>query len=149
MSKCATRGKKSFSPRRLPLFLYDLTSASRILPPAAILPEQFHASPRKATSFSREASLMRSVLEDAIDCLQQPASKNTPEVQRLAQDAELWFFADDDHWPFSFMNICAALGLDAAYVRRGLQPWRQPSLPPAKTRRLRKTTGRQVSPIAA
>src|SRR5262249_24276570 len=109
MSKGATRGQKSFSPRRLPLFLYDLTSASRMFPPAAILPEQFHASPRKGISFSREASLMRAVLEDAIGCLQQLASKNTPEVQRLARDAERWFFADDDHWPFSFMNICAAL----------------------------------------
>jgi len=149
MSKYATRGKKSFRPHGLPLFLYDLTTASQILPSAAVLPEQFHGSPHEATSFSREASLMRAVLADAIECLQRPVGRNTPEVQRLARDAEFWLFADDDRWPFSFMNICAVLGLDAAYVRRGLQCWRQPLLAPAKTRRLRKTPRRGFSSIAA
>lgn len=32
---------------------------------------------------------------------------------------------DDFHWPFSFVNICAVLGLDPAYIRFKLKRWRE------------------------
>jgi len=114
----------------LPLFLYDLTAASRLLPPAAVLPEQFHGSPVSRNATRGEVALMRAILEDAIDCFQKVGRTYD---QRLTRDAERWLFADDHHWPFSFVNICAVLGLNAGYIRLGLQRWRQsPSSRPTR-----------------
>jgi hypothetical protein len=68
---------------------------------------------------------MRAVLDDAIDCFQKQFVAGGVRAQRLAKEAEAWLFSDDDHWPFSFVNICAALGLDPAYIRRELTRWCQ------------------------
>lgn len=76
---------------------------------------------------------MRAVLEDAVHCFQKTQGS---EALRLAKDAEQWFFSDEQRWPFSFVNICAVLGLDAEYLRLGLQRWRQhPPIDPPKKRR--------------
>ena len=133
---------KNYSPQRsqkfhrpsLPLFLYDLSAATQILPPAAVLPEQFYGSAEHPDSSQGELALMRAVLEDAVLCFQKSQGSN---AASLAKDAERWFFADDQHWPFSFVNICAALGLNAEYIRMGLQRWRQhpPAVSPKKRRR--------------
>ena len=41
---------KSFHRPALSPFLYDLGAATRALPPAAVLPEQFHGSPVNANA---------------------------------------------------------------------------------------------------
>ena len=127
------RSQKIYRPS-LPLFLYDLSAATQLLPPAAVLPEQFHGSSGHTDSSQGTLALMRAVLEDAVHCFQKSQGVET---SRLAKDAEQWLFADDQHWPFSFINICAVLGLDAEYIRLGLQRWRQtpPVDPPKKRRR--------------
>lgn len=149
MAKQTTPHNRSVPYRTLPLFLYDLSSASRLLPPAAVLPEQFHGSPGDSGTAEREKALMRAVLEDAIKCVQKPAGHNTREHQRLAREAMQWLLADDQHWPFSFVNICAVLGLEAGYVRQGLKPRWQPLLDHAKAKRPRKAAGRDLAPLAA
>lgn len=125
MSTHGTRSHNSVRYRTLPLFLYDLGSASHLLPPAAVLPEQFYDRSVGAQSARGEAVLMRAVLEDAVHCFQQQFIKHGPQVRRLATEAEEWLFTDDYRWPFSFVNICAVLGLNAEYVRRGLKRARQ------------------------
>jgi hypothetical protein len=90
---------------------------------AAVLPVQF-VSPADRSSTERGAvALMRAVLEDALQCVAKQFSHRGRRPQRLAREAEAWFFADDEHWPFAFVNICAVLGLDPEYVRRGLTRW--------------------------
>jgi hypothetical protein len=80
---------------------------------------------------------MRAVLEEAVHCWQDQSRKSGRRAQRLTREVEAWFFADDPHWLFSFVNICAMLGLDAAYLRQGLRQWRQPvAAAPQKPRRL-------------
>jgi hypothetical protein len=118
----------------LPLFLYDLSAATQLLPPAAVLPEQFYGSAEHPDSSHGELALMRAVLEDAVHCFQKSQGSD---AATLAKDAERWLFTDDQRWPFSFMNICAALGLNAEYLRMGLQRLRQhpPASPPKKRRR--------------
>jgi len=122
MKQYSSRRDQCYRRPVLPVFLYDLSAASRLLPPVAILPEQFHSPPVSKHATRGEVALMRAVLEDAIDCFQK---LGRPGDQNLAKDAERWFFADDHHWPFSFVNICAVLGLNAEYVRLGLQRWRR------------------------
>lgn len=105
--------------------LYDLGAASQILPPALVLPEQFYSPVTESDTAQGEVALMRAVLEDAVNCFQKESVKSGRRAQRLAREAEEWLFGDDYHWPFSFVNICAVLGLDPEYVRLGLKRWHQ------------------------
>ena len=63
-----------------------------------------------------ERALMRAVLEDAVHCL---AGEVGParERRQLAADARRWVTEVDPHWPFSFENVCDALGFDAERLR--------------------------------
>jgi hypothetical protein len=63
-----------------------------------------------------ERALMRAVLEDAVRCL---GGEIGPRQERpqLAADARQWFLAQDTHWPFSFENVCDALGFDVERLR--------------------------------
>lgn len=76
---------------------------------------------------SGEVALLRAVLADAFKCFYQATEKNTRRARRLAKEAEDWFFSDDANWPFSFVNICAALRLEPGYLRRKLLLWLQQS----------------------
>jgi hypothetical protein len=109
----------------LPLLFHDLRAASEIFFPVAVLPEQFFAPADGSDKTCGVFALMRAVLEEAVHCLQQQSLKSGRRAQRLTREAEEWFFTDDPHWLFSFVNICAVLGLDPAYIRRGLMQWRQ------------------------
>lgn len=119
---------KSFHRPALSLFLYDLGAATRTLPPAAVLPEQFHGSPVGAHAARGEVALMRAVLEDAIECFQKQSRKNGRRAHRLAREAEEWLFKDDQQWPFSFLNICHVLDIDPGYIRRGLKQFHKEQL---------------------
>ena len=78
---------------------------------AAVLPEQFFGARAPVHPRSGAADLLRAVLEDALYCVRIPG---------LAQEAAAWFFSEDERWPFAFVNVCGALGLDPAAVRRTL-----------------------------
>jgi hypothetical protein len=146
MNKHSAPRASSIHRPALPLLLYDLTAATQFLPPAAVLPEQFYGSPSGAYSGRGEVALMRAVLEDAVNCFQRALG---PNADRMAKDAEKWLFNDDARWPFSFVNICTVLGLNAEYVRLGLKRWRQnPLVLPARKRR-REALGRRPATIAA
>ena len=59
---------------------------------------------------------MRAVLVDAIRCLVGEVSPPTERVQ-LGGQARLWVRSRDEHWPFSFENVCAALDLETSRLR--------------------------------
>jgi hypothetical protein len=118
------------------LLFSDLGLASQLLSSVAILPEQFYSPSAGAETARGEIALMRAVLEDAVGCFQKQLVNSGRRAQRLAREAEEWFFADDHTWPFSFVNICAVLGIDPEYIRLGLKRWRQrPPVGPQKKRR--------------
>ena len=66
-----------------------------------------------------ERELMRAVLEDAIHCL---AGETGPSRERpqLAAEAREWLVSGDTWWPYSFENICDAIGFDADSLRERL-----------------------------
>lgn len=109
----------------LRLLLYDLGAADQALPLMAVLPEQFYGPPTDDGPAARERALRRTVLEDAFRCFQRQFVTNGRRAQRLAREAEEWFFTDDFQWPFSFVNICAVLGLEPASIRLKLKRWRE------------------------
>jgi len=101
------------------------------LTPLAVLPSQFFSPPRY--HHKGEIALMYAVLEDAVRCFTKQFVEKRVRTERLAEEAEEGFLSDDERWRFSFVNICAALGLDAQYLRQGPGLWRQP--PPPLMRR--------------
>jgi hypothetical protein len=68
----------------------------------------------RARSLQPEKRLMLVILLDAVEAL----------IEGRRNGVEQWFAADDRVWPFSFVNICATLGIDAgtfsAFVARRL-----------------------------
>jgi hypothetical protein len=66
-----------------------------------------------------ERRLMLAVLMDAIRCL---CTRGQKDLGIRAHGTWLrdrrWFQSDEHSDPFSFVNICDALGIDAGYVRR-------------------------------
>jgi hypothetical protein len=95
------------------------------LEPEAVLPSQYFAQAAIDSSLQPEKRLMLAVLEDAVGTFQKYARARERTGQRLFTEVEDWFTSDDQEWPYSFVNISQALGLDAAYVRGGLARWRR------------------------
>lgn len=106
---------------------------------AAVLPEQFFGVENPHIN-RPEAALMLAVLEEALTCFQYQFYIRRDKAQRLARDAEAWFFSDDSSWPFAFVNICAVLHLDPNYIRRGLRHC-QATWPLKIPQRKRRTVG--------
>jgi len=102
--------------------------------PDTIVPSQFFATLRsQAPSKRGEYRLLVALLEDAIDCFQKNVHAANKWEQRLFDEAQGWITGEDgdrssdaeDRLPgFSFEYVCDVLGLDAAYLRWGLQQWR-------------------------
>jgi hypothetical protein len=64
---------------------------------------------------------MLAVLNDALATYARDAAVPDRRRHRLAADAEQWLFSDDRDWPFSFVNVCDALGIDVAWLRARVQ----------------------------
>ncbi len=63
---------------------------------------------------------MLAILQDAVAALLKGVGTPrgpSPELLR-------WFMEDDVDWPFSFVNICETLDVDAARLRTRLRHWR-------------------------
>ena len=86
--------------------------------PDTVLPDQYFDRVRARASDMPEKRLMVAVLFDSIAHLQRRGSVGSAEAQ-------LWIRGDGDaeESPFSFKNICDALGIDATYLARGLLRW--------------------------
>jgi hypothetical protein len=69
-----------------------------------------------------ETRLMLAVLESAIsDWLVRRTTCTAPRHDArvtVEEDLPAWFASTDRSWPYSFENICGALGLDADGIRR-------------------------------
>jgi hypothetical protein len=90
--------------------------------PETVLPVQFHP----ACPTSPEKRLCLAVLEDAISVLQGDGlnlgsygnQQHSRVKARLQREAHEWFASDDTDFPFSFMCVCEALGIEATWLRK-------------------------------
>jgi hypothetical protein len=103
-------------PRRLPV----RDSLSDLLGPDVILPQQFFGGPRGDSDFCPEKALMLAILEDAIRCFQEYFRTTRARPRMLSRQAERWIRTRDWNWPFSFNNVCEALGIDPDCMRDAL-----------------------------
>ena len=89
-----------------------------------LLPDQYlgEAGERIAEPQKR---LMLAVLQTVVDdCTGSAYRRSTGQLGPVDSKAQLeaseYVASDDRSWPFSFRNICDALGLDVGYLRRGI-----------------------------
>jgi hypothetical protein len=73
-----------------------------------------------------ERRLLIAILTDAVECYQKNLQAHTAKQRRICREAEKWMLSDDQHWVFSFRNICDALGVDADALRERARAWKEP-----------------------
>jgi hypothetical protein len=95
--------------------------------PETVLPSQFFDRVQIDASLQPEKRLMLAVLEDAVGVFQKyvNVSIKNRRGHRMFVEAEEWFASNDTSWPYAFVNVCQALGLEPGYVRGGLWRWRE------------------------
>lgn len=93
--------------------------------PDVLLTEQYIENFRRKTPLEPEKALLLAVLEDGVRCFQDNILPRNRKKQMLFEEAEAWLFSDESNGVFSFVSICALLGLDPGYIRRGLRRWQQ------------------------
>ena len=93
-----------------------LKTLAPIAPETTILPEQFRPQ-AKTDAFLPAKRLMVAVLERALGEYEASAARTDRRGRRQFAEVEAWFASDDTGWPFSFVAICEALGLDVPSVR--------------------------------
>lgn len=94
-----------------------------MLEPDTLSSYQYFDRWRGAGCLEPERRLILAVLE-AVDCFQENVLRQGRKQEELFDEAQCWFFDDETEWPFSFLNVCDALGLDANYFRSGLKRWK-------------------------
>lgn len=98
--------------------------AAQFFAPDIITPEQYVDRIRPATADRPEMRLMLAVMENGIATyLRYAIDARTPakrRARRLFGEAKAWVESDDVSWPYSFANLCNALGFDVSQMRRGL-----------------------------
>ena len=93
-----------------------------------IVPSQYFDRVRSDDPSQPEKRLMLAVMENAIVTFQKSIYAATRRQRRLLKATEEWIHSLDTSWPFSFENICATLGIDANYLRLGLEQWKDTQL---------------------
>ena len=78
-----------------------------------ILPTQ-HGDTRQPTP---QQQLALAVLENGIISYFRTQRVASIRANRLHEEDRCWIFSDDDRWPFSFLNCCAAAGVEPSSVR--------------------------------
>jgi hypothetical protein len=92
-----------------------------------ILPSQFFER-LYVNRAQPERRLAAAVLEDAVDEYRRYATATTRRGRRRFGEVAEWFASDDATWPFSFHNVCNALGLNPDWFRARLQRERPATL---------------------
>ncbi|MEA2627111.1 MAG: hypothetical protein QOD06_3156 [Candidatus Binatota bacterium] len=116
---------KEDQPAPSPLARAQRDSVVSLLPEGTILPAQVARRSRHLASGSFR--LMTAVLEDAVGCF-----CHAVDGARRARDweeAASWIYSEDRSWPFSFLQVCEALDLDATWVRKRIAASRERERP--------------------
>src|SRR5207244_10442593 len=114
------RGRQAWSPARRPGGPppIHLSLSLNLVMPSQFFPE------RGDGPAPGERRLVRAVLKDALAVLFKYDATQDRRGQRLLAEAQLWLESDDTDWPFSFVNVCDALGLEPSCVRERVARYR-------------------------
>ena len=90
------------------------------LVPDLALPIQFQQIWHEPSEVAPERALAVGVLWQAVNDLRTYRSARWGKRQRLYMDAYRWVMSNDRAWPYSFVNICEAVGLSPQFLRAEL-----------------------------
>jgi hypothetical protein len=90
---------------------------SALFEPWVVLPTQVAVDAPWGGATSGSIALMQAVLEDAVRCIDRGRRSRHMGIRQVAVEAEAWVRSDSRQWPFAFVNICDALGLDVEAAR--------------------------------
>ena len=93
--------------------------------PDVLLGDQYLENCRRKIPLEPEKALLLAVLDDGVRCFQDNIFSENKKKRMLFDEAVEWLFSDESSDIFSFVSICAVLGLDPGYLRRGLREWEQ------------------------
>lgn len=102
--------------------------ALAIFQPDILIETQYQSTYRRRFHLDPERVLMLAVLQDAVVCFQEHVQSTCKRKQAMHRDAQDWILNRDQSYPFSFENVCEALGYDAEYLRKGLLRWKEAAI---------------------
>jgi hypothetical protein len=89
------------------------------LAPSTVLASQFFEV--GAAVLQPEKRLMLAVLENAAWLILRDPRAHDSRARRRAAEAAAWVESDATDWPFTFLNVCNAVGLTPEWIRAGLR----------------------------
>ncbi len=100
----------------------SLVGDGKLFEPDILLPAQ-HAIRARRLALDPSQRLVVAMFEDALECFQKHWAATDRKMRALHDSAREWIWSEEREWPYSFLNVCALLSLDAGYVRTGLEIW--------------------------
>jgi hypothetical protein len=116
-----------------------------ILVPDSALPTQFDDLWHRSRAITPERALALAVVWEAVLDLDKYRFAPRRRQQRMYWEAYDWVASDDRNWPFSFANLCDAIGLTVEAVRKCLLG----EMAPARSRIEKPTVHEQLLEKAA
>jgi hypothetical protein len=113
----------------------------------ALMPSQFYPARRGSASVEPIVRLMGGILADAVRCFQRNFDAHQRDRKQEFREARFWIFHDKGEGPFSFVEVCDALGIDPRRLRNLILHWeenRRPGDQPRMIRRSAVNTGSRV-----
>jgi hypothetical protein len=107
---------------------WRLSGLDALFQPDIVTPAQFYGPRRETSAMAGVRHLMFAVLEDAVRAYQSDAAATNRNRQVNFREAESWLMDAHGDGIFSCDNVCTTLGIDAAFLRRGLIEWRRQHL---------------------
>ena len=113
----------------------------------ALMPAQFYPARRGSAAVEPIMRLMGGILADAVRCFQRNFQAKSRSGRQEFREARFWIFHPNGEGPFSFEDVCDALGIDPRHLRNLILRWEKNRRPGDKLRLIRRsavTVGGQV-----
>jgi hypothetical protein len=113
----------------------------------AILPAQFYPARRSSAEVEPILRLMGGILADAVRSFQRNFGATGRERRQEFREARFWIFQDKGDGPFSFEDVCDALGVDPRRLRELIIRWEKNRRPGDKPRMIRRSAVHVDGPV--
>ena len=129
--------------------IYSMDTASDDLRADALMPAQFYPARRGSASVEPIMRLMGGILADALRCFQRNFEARQRERKQEFREARFWLLHDRGDGPFSFEDVCDALGIDPRRLRSLILSWEKSRRPGDKLRMIRRSAVQVGGPVRA
>lgn len=103
----------------LALSNYSNDSSGGLFEPDVVLPSQYYSNDDDGLR-GGERKLMAALLSDGVEAYVAQCTSTNSNLSSSKIDAREWVDTQDQDYVFSFDNVCECLGINAEYLRLGL-----------------------------